>query len=158
VGSHLEVLVLIEEPEEDGSIPKEHRQWVAVVVVAAAHGTAAHKKPTATGQMRKANIGRFLVRYEDGGVEGWLGLLGDAFNIYAHGSWRVDLDFEASCGIEGGGGGGDERGRGDSGCGGGGDGDESEDESGNEKSGDESGDDDSSDDGSYDESYDGSDV
>jgi len=49
VGSHLEVLVLIEEPEEDGSISKEYSQWVAVVVVATADGTAAHKKPTATG-------------------------------------------------------------------------------------------------------------
>ena len=39
VGSHLEVLVLIEEPEEDGSISKEYSQWVAVVVVAAADGT-----------------------------------------------------------------------------------------------------------------------
>ena len=29
VGSHLEVLVLIEEPEEDGSISKEYSQWVA---------------------------------------------------------------------------------------------------------------------------------
>ena len=28
VGSHLEVLVLIEEPEEDGSISKEYSQWV----------------------------------------------------------------------------------------------------------------------------------
>ena len=43
VGSHLEVPVLIDEPEEDGSIPKEHSQWVAVVVVAAADGAAAHK-------------------------------------------------------------------------------------------------------------------
>ena len=48
VGSHLEVLVLIEELEEDGSISKECSQWVAVVVVAAANGTAAQKKPTAT--------------------------------------------------------------------------------------------------------------
>ena len=51
--------VLIEEPEEDGSIPKEHRQLVAVVV-AAADGTAAHKKPKAMGQMRKVNIGWFV--------------------------------------------------------------------------------------------------
>jgi len=29
VGSHLEVLVLIEEPKEDGSISKEYSQWVA---------------------------------------------------------------------------------------------------------------------------------
>ena len=57
VGSHLEVLVLIEEPEEDGSSSKEHSQWVAVVVVAAADGAAAHEKPAATGQMRKVNIG-----------------------------------------------------------------------------------------------------
>jgi len=28
MGSHLEVLVLIEEPEEDGSIPKEYSLWV----------------------------------------------------------------------------------------------------------------------------------
>jgi len=49
VGSHLEVLVLIEKPEEDGSSSKEYSQWVAVVVVAMADGTAAHKKPTATG-------------------------------------------------------------------------------------------------------------
>jgi len=61
-GSHLEVLVLIEEPEEDGSISKEYSQWVAVVVVAAADGTAAHKKPTVTGQMRKVDIGWFLVQ------------------------------------------------------------------------------------------------
>jgi len=33
-----------------------------VVVVAAAGVTAAYKKPTATGQMRKVNYGRFLVR------------------------------------------------------------------------------------------------
>jgi len=69
MGSHLKVLVLIEEPEEDGSILKEYGQWVAVVVVAATDGTAAHKKPTATGQVRKVNIGRFLVRYKDDGVE-----------------------------------------------------------------------------------------
>jgi len=62
VGSHLEVLVLIEEPEEDGSSSKEHSQWIAVAVVAAADGTAAHKKPTATRQMRKVNYGRFHVR------------------------------------------------------------------------------------------------
>ena len=55
VGSHLEVLALIEEPEEDSNVSKEYSQWVAVVVVAAADGTAAHKKPTATGQMRKVN-------------------------------------------------------------------------------------------------------
>jgi len=74
------------------------------------------------------NVGWFLVRYEDGSVEEWLGLPGDAFNNSARGSWRVDLDFEASGGIEGGGGGGgDERGRGNSGSGG--NGDESEDES-----------------------------
>ena len=163
MGSHLEVLVLIEEPEKDGSTPKEYSQWVAVVVVVAADGTAAHKKSTATGQMRKVNTGWFLERYEDGGVEGWLGLPGDAFNNNARGSWRVDLDFEASGGIEGGvGGGGDERGRGDSGGGGGGNGDESEDESGKEESGDESEDGDSSDededkDGD-DCSYDGSNV
>ena len=102
-----------------------------------------HKKPTATGQMRKVDIGWFLVRYEDGGVEEWLRLPGDAFNNNARGSWRVDLEFEASGGIEGGGGGGgDERGRGDSG--GGSNGDESEDESGKEESGDESEDGDSS--------------
>jgi len=146
VGSHLEVLVLIEEPEEDGSISKEYNQWVAVVVVAAADGTAAHKKPTATGQMRKVNTGWFLARYEDDGVEEWLRLPGDAFNNNARGSWRVDLDFEASGGIEGGGGGGgDERGRGDSGGGGGDNGDEPEEGSGKEESGDESEDDDSSD-------------
>ena len=55
------------------------------------------------GQMRKVNYGRFLVRYEDDGVEEWLGLPGDAFNNNARGSWRVDLDFEACGGIEGGG-------------------------------------------------------
>jgi len=147
VGSHLEVLVLIEEPEEDGIIPKEHSQWVAVVVVVAADGTAAHKKPTATDQMCKVNTGWFLVRYEDDGMVEWLRLPGVAFNINARGSWRVNLDFEASGGIEGGGGGGgDERGRGDSGGGGGGKGDEPEDESGKEESSDESEDDDSSDD------------
>ena len=74
VGSHLVVLVLIEEPEEDDSIPKEYSQRVAVAVVAAADGTAANKKPTATGQVRKVDIGWFLVRYEDdvshGGVYG----------------------------------------------------------------------------------------
>jgi len=130
VGSHLEVQVLIEEPEKDGSISKEYSQWVAVVVVAAADGTAAHKKPTATGQMRKVNTGWFLVRYEDGGVEEWLRLPGDAFNNSTHSSWRVNLDFEASGVIGGcGGSGGDERGRGrgDSGGGGGGNVDESED-------------------------------
>ena len=80
VGSHLEVLVLIEEPEEDGSISKEHNQWVAVVVVAAADGTAAHKKPTATDQMRKVDVGWFVVRYANSGAEEWLGVPGDAFN------------------------------------------------------------------------------
>ena len=63
VGSRLVVLVLIEEPEEDGSISKEYSQWAAVVVVAVADGTAAHKKPTATGQMRKVNTGSFLVEH-----------------------------------------------------------------------------------------------
>jgi len=43
------VLDLTEEPGEDGSTSKEYSQWVAVVVVAAADGTAAHKKPTAAG-------------------------------------------------------------------------------------------------------------
>jgi len=99
VGSHLVVLVLIEEPEEDGSTSKEYSQWVA----AAADGTAAHKKPTATGQVRKVNTGWFLVRYEDDGVKEWLGLPGGAFNNNARGSWHIDLDFEASGGIEGGG-------------------------------------------------------
>ena len=162
VGSHLVVLVLVEGPEEDGSISKEHGQWVAVVVVAA-DATAAQKKPTATatatGQMRKVNTGWFLVRYKDGGVEEWLRLPGDAFNSNARGSWRFDLYFEASGGIEGGGGGGgDERERGDSGGGGdsGGNGDELEDESGKVERGDEYEDEDSSDededgdDGSYD--------
>ena len=90
VDSHLKALVLIEEPEEDGSISKEYSQWVAVVVVAAADGTAAHKKPTATGQMRKVNIGWFLVRFEDDvshdGVEEWQRLPGNAFNNNARGS------------------------------------------------------------------------
>jgi len=112
--------------------------------------------------MRKVNYGRFLVRYEESGVEEWLRLLGDAFNNNARGSWRVDLDFEASGGIEGsGGGGGDERRRGDSGGGGGGNGDEPDDESGKEESGDESEDDNCSSDEDEDEdddgSYDGSD-
>ena len=49
------------------------------------------------------NIGWFLVRYEDDGVEEWLRLPGDAFNNNARGSWRFDLDLEASGGIEGGG-------------------------------------------------------
>ena len=164
VGSHFEVLVLIEKPGEYDSVLKEHSQWFAVVVAAAADGTAAHKKPMATGQMRKVNIGWFLVRYEgdvsNGGVQGWLGLLGDAFNNNARGFWRVvDLDFETSAGFEGGGGGGgDERGRGDSGGCGDGNGNEPEDESGKEKSGNEPEDADSSDkdegedggDGSYD--------
>jgi len=85
--------------------------------------------------MRKVNIGWFLVRYEDGGVEEWLRLPGDALNNNARGSWRVDLDFEAS--------GGDECGRGNSGgCG---KSDEYEDEKGKEEGGDESEDSDSSD-------------
>jgi len=83
VGTDLEVLVLIEEPEEDGSSSKEYSQLVAVVVVAVADGTAAHKKPTTT------DIGLFLVRYEDGGVEEWLRLPGDAFNSNSRGFWRV---------------------------------------------------------------------
>jgi len=123
-----------------------------MIVVAAAGGTDAHKKLTATGQMRKVNIGWFLVRYEDGGVKEWLRLPDEVF----------DLDFEASGGIEGGGSGGDdEGGRGDSG-GGGGNGDESEDEGGKEESGDESEDGDSSDEDEDEDgddcSYDGSDV
>ena len=96
-----------------------------MVVVAAANGTAAHKKPTATGQKRKVKIGWFLVRYEDDDVEERLRLFpGDVFNNNARGSWHVDLEFEASGGIEGSGGGGcDDRGCGDSGGGGGGNGD-----------------------------------
>ena len=35
--------------------------------------------------MRKVDIGWFLMRYEDGGVEEWLRLPGDAFNNNAHG-------------------------------------------------------------------------
>ena len=77
-----------------------------MVVVASADGTAAHKKPTATGQMRKVNTGWYLVRHEDGGVEEWLRLPGVAFNNNSRGSWRVGLYFEASGGLEGGGGGG----------------------------------------------------
>ena len=99
--------------------------------------------------MRKVNYGWFLVRYEDDGVEEWLRLPGDAFNNNARGSWRVDLDFEASGGIEGSGGGG-----------GGGSGDGPEDESSKEESGDESEDDDSSsdeDEDGDDGSHDGSD-
>jgi len=70
---------------------------------------------------------------EDGGVEELLRLPGDAFNNSARGSWRVDLDFEASGGIEGGGGGGgDERGRGSSVGGSGGNGNGSEDEGGDD--------------------------
>ena len=119
-----------------------------MVVVAAADGTAVHKKPMATGQMRKVNIGWFLVRYEDDGVEEWLRLPGDAFNNNAHGSWSVVLDFEASGGIEGGGGGGcDERGRGDSGGGGGGNDDESKDERGDESEDSDSSDEDEDEDG-----------
>ena len=129
-----------------------------MVVVAAADWTVAHKKPTATGKMRKVNYGRLLVRHEDDGSDEWLRLPGDALNNNARGSWRVDLDFEASCGIEGGGGGGgDERGHGDSGGGGGGNGDESKDESGKEESGDESEDSDEDEDEDNDGSYDGSD-
>ena len=72
-------------------------------------------------------------------MEEWLRLPGDAFNNNARGSWRVDLDFEASGGIEGGGGGGgDERGRGDNGGGGGGNGDESEDDDSSDEDEDES--------------------
>jgi len=86
VGSHLEILVQIEEPEEDGSISKEHSHWIAVGDVAAADGTAAHKKPTATGQMRKLNTGWFLVRYEDDCAEEWLRLLARRPGI--RGQWR----------------------------------------------------------------------
>ena len=82
-----------------------------MVVVAAADGTATHKKPTATGQMRKVNIGWFLVRYEDDGMGEWLRLPGNAFNINARDFWRVDLNFEASGGIEGGRGGGGDKAR-----------------------------------------------
>ena len=80
MGGYLEVLVLIEEPEEDGSSSKEHSQWVAVVAAAVADGAAAHTKPTATGQMRKVNISWFLLRYEDDGAEEWMRLPGDYFN------------------------------------------------------------------------------
>ena len=73
-------------PEEDRSTSKEYVQWVAVVVVAAADGTAAHKKPTATGQMRKLNTGWFLVRYEDDCAEEWLRLLARRPGI--RGQWR----------------------------------------------------------------------
>jgi len=38
------------------------------------------------------NIGWFLVRYENGGVEEYLRFPGDAFNNNARGSWRVNLD------------------------------------------------------------------
>ena len=87
---------------------------------------------------------------------GW-GLPGDAFNNNARGSWCVDLDFEASGGIESGGGGGsDERGRGNSG--GGGNGDESEDESSEEESGDELEDDEDEEEGGDECSCDGGDV
>jgi len=136
-----------------------------VAFVAAADGTAAHKKPTATGQMRKVNIGWFLERYEDDGAEEWPRLPGRRLQEQRprllarrpglRGQWRYRGRR---------GGGGDERGCGDSGCGGGGNGDDPENESGKEESGDEPEDGDSSDeDEDKDEdgddgSYDGSDV
>ena len=43
MGSHLEVLVLIEEPEEDGNTSMVYSQWVAMVVVAAADGTGRYR-------------------------------------------------------------------------------------------------------------------
>jgi len=43
VGSNLEVLVLIEEPEEDGNTSMVYSQWVAMVVVAAADGTGRYR-------------------------------------------------------------------------------------------------------------------
>jgi len=55
MGSHLEVLVLIEEPKEDGSIPKEYSQWVTVGVVAAADGTA----PRTRSRRRRARCARW---------------------------------------------------------------------------------------------------
>ena len=94
-GSRLEVLVLVTCAQDDGT-SKDYDQWLAVEVVAAADGTAAYKKATATGQMRKLNVGWFFVRYEDDGAEEWLRLNEASFNNRARGSWRVDLDFEAT--------------------------------------------------------------
>ena len=94
VGDHFEVLALIEEPVDDGP-SGDYSQWMAVGVIAAADGTGEYKKPTATGQMRKVNVGWFFVRYEDDGAEEWLRLNGACFNNNARGSWRVDLDFSA---------------------------------------------------------------
>ena len=92
--------MLVTSQEDDGAF-KDYGQWLAVEVIAAADGSAAYKKAVASGQMRKLDLGWFLVRYEDGGVEEWLRIPGDTFNNNARSSWRVDLDFEASGGIEG---------------------------------------------------------
>ena len=46
--------------------------------------------------MRTANVGWFLVRYEDDGAEEWLRLSEGCFNSKARCSWRVDLDFDAA--------------------------------------------------------------
>ena len=75
---------------------KDYGQWLAVEVVAAADGAAVYKKATASGQMRKLNLGWFFVRYEDDGAKEWLRLNDASFNNCARGSWRVDLDFDAA--------------------------------------------------------------
>ena len=81
---------------QDDGTSKDYSQWLAVEVIAAADGAAVYKKATASGQMRKLYLGWLLVRCEDGGVEEWLRLPGNAFNSNALGSWRIDLDFNAA--------------------------------------------------------------
>ena len=82
--------------EKDDGTSKDYDQWLAVEVVAAADGTAAYQKATATGQMRNLNLGWFFMRYEDDGAEEWMRLSDASFTTRARGSWRVDLDFEAT--------------------------------------------------------------
>ena len=140
------MLVLIEEPEEDGSISKEYSRWVAVVVSRRLTGLPRTRSRRRRARCTRQTPAGSLCGTRTTAWRSWLRLPGD-INNNARGSWRVDLDFEASGGIEGGGGGGgDERGRRDSGGGDGGNGDEPEEESGKEENGDESEDDDSSDD------------
>ena len=94
-GSRLEVLVLVTCAQDDGT-SKDYDQWLAARVVAAADGTSTYKKATAAGQMRTVNVGWFFVRYEGDVAEEWLQLNDAPFNNRARGSWRVDLDFEAT--------------------------------------------------------------
>ena len=46
---------------QDNGTSKDHNQWQVAEVIAAADGTAAYKKATASGQMRKLNLGWFLL-------------------------------------------------------------------------------------------------